>query len=439
MKLMKQNQLVIVIEALLELTNVGEWECRHGAYLGLKYLLCAVNLDRDIIVQLIYPRVFNGLKDGVDDVVSEAAGALLPVVKQFIDSIDVCELSELLWNCLTDLDDLTGSTQSTMKLLSEVLKNKVPTANQPLKELVPRIFPFLHHSSSGVRKSALQTLESLTSRPDLASEFLPDICGVLMSHLFQRALFEYYDYNLELIEKSWSNICDHCPLGNLLTATCPLYGHWLTLISRGHMWPLPHELLIKARREEQYFLGGVKAQQAKDDLARNTIASKARCLGARLLGKLAGFIAQPVPGFDYSKEPLTPIEMFSQKILLVNLTKSAFQCTAIGLLVMSWCEHHRQQLNILAPNSIKEAIWKHLSIGDSMEFEEIGLAWQQVQTDASDLLATLKYHKIMILQGTDKIPEKPNSSEIDILVQFELENDCKKNRIKPSRLKKPIY
>ena len=40
-------------------------------------------------------------------------------------SIDVSELSELLWNCLTDLDDLTGSTQSTMKLLSEVLKNMV--------------------------------------------------------------------------------------------------------------------------------------------------------------------------------------------------------------------------------------------------------------------------------------------------------------------------
>ena len=105
----------------------------------------------------------------------------------------------------------------------------------------------------------------------MASEFLPDICGVLMSHLFQRALFEYYDYNLKLIEKSWSNICDHCPLGNLLTATCPLYGHWLTLISRGHMWPLPHELLIKARREEQYFLGGVKAQQAKGQLISEQI------------------------------------------------------------------------------------------------------------------------------------------------------------------------
>ena len=63
----------------------GDWECRHGAYLGLKYLLCAVKLNRDIIVEMIYPRVFNGLKDGVDDVVSEAAAALLPVVNQFID------------------------------------------------------------------------------------------------------------------------------------------------------------------------------------------------------------------------------------------------------------------------------------------------------------------------------------------------------------------
>ena len=51
----------------------------------------------------------------------------------------------------------------------------------------------------------------------MASEFLPDICGVFMSHLFQRCLFEYHDYNLELIEKAWNNICDHCPLAALLT------------------------------------------------------------------------------------------------------------------------------------------------------------------------------------------------------------------------------
>ena len=167
-----------------------------------------------MIVSKIYPRVFQGLKDVVDDVVSEAAATLIPVVKQFVEKINIEELSELLWNCLTDLDDLTGSTQSTMKLLSEVLKIKVPFG-QNLRELVPRLFPFLHHSSWGVRKAALQTLVSLTSRMDLSSQFLPEVCGVLMSHLYQRALFEEYQENLDLLEDAWGQICDNCPLGKL--------------------------------------------------------------------------------------------------------------------------------------------------------------------------------------------------------------------------------
>ena len=54
MKLMETFQLEQVINVLLELTDQPYWECRHGAYLGLKYLLCAVNLNRDIIVDLIY-------------------------------------------------------------------------------------------------------------------------------------------------------------------------------------------------------------------------------------------------------------------------------------------------------------------------------------------------------------------------------------------------
>ena len=118
-----------------------------------------------------------------------------------------------------------------------------------------------------------------------------------------------------------------------------------------------------------------------------------------MLGKLAGFIAQPVPGFDYSKDPLTPIERLSSTILVVNLTKSAFQCIAIGLVVISWCEHHPDQFeNDKAPQSLKDALWNKLSLGDTIEFEEIALSWKHVQTDASDLLATLKYHNVKILQ-----------------------------------------
>ena len=434
MKLMNNRHLKAMILVLLELSRQEDWECRHGAFLGLKYLLNVVNLDREIIVESIYPQVFRGLKDVVDDVVSEAAATLIPVVKQFIDCIDVEELSELLWNGLTDLDDLTGSTQSTMKLLAEVLNIRVPTHSKgSLKDLVPRLIPFLHHSSGKVRKAALQTLVSLASKSSLAKEFLPEICGSLLTHLYQRALFEHEPENLDLIEAAWGHVCDYCPLSALLTSTCPLFGHWLSVISRPPLWPLPHELLVKAKKDQQYFLGGTKAQQALEEAEKKRLATRARCLSARLLGKLAGYIAQPVPGFDYSKEPLSPIEMFSQKILLVNLTKSAFQCTAIGLLVMSWCEHHQEQVKISAPESLKASLWKHLSYGDNLEFDETGVAFQQIQTDASDLLATLKYHKIFVLPEDQAIPHKPILAEIQALVDFLLENETKKHRIKPSR------
>ena len=109
------QQVIAIINVLLAFADQPAWECRHGAFLGLKYVLSVVDLNPDTIVNIIYPKVFQGLKDGVDDVVSEAAFALIPVVKQFVHRIDLSPLSDLLWNCLTDLDDLTGSTQIAFK------------------------------------------------------------------------------------------------------------------------------------------------------------------------------------------------------------------------------------------------------------------------------------------------------------------------------------
>ena len=98
---------------------------------------------------------------------------------------------------------------------------------------------------TGVRKASLQTLLSLVSRPILAASFLPPICASMMSHLYEQSILESHEENLKLIEESWNQICDHCPLAALLTATCPLYGKWLVLISKPHMWPLPNDLLFK--------------------------------------------------------------------------------------------------------------------------------------------------------------------------------------------------
>ena len=52
-------------------------------------MLSVVNLNHETIINVIYPKVFKGIKDVVDDVVSEAAFALIPVVKQFVHHIDL--------------------------------------------------------------------------------------------------------------------------------------------------------------------------------------------------------------------------------------------------------------------------------------------------------------------------------------------------------------
>ena len=435
LKLMPTEMVEAVVVILLQLTDQSDWQCRHGGYLGLKYLLagCTGKLSLDLVVRTIYSNLYRGLQDVVDDVVSVAAEALVPVVQKFINHIDVDTLSDALWNCLTDLDDLAGSTQATMKLLSEIVVIKVPEKCGPrMKELAPRLFPFFHHPSSGVRRASLQTLHALVSQKRLALEFLPFTCGPIMSHLFQRSLVESDPVNLNLIERAWSKACDNCPLGALLTATCPLYGSWFVLISKPPIWPLPNELLIITKKDDFQYLGGPPAQHSTDELERNILAARSRCSGARLLGKLAGFILQPVPGFDYSKDPMTPVELFVQKILLANLTKSGYQSTAIALVIQGWRSHHTEQVSSIAPQSLKLAIHEYL-VGP-LEFEETSQTWGQLQTDASDLLATLKYHKIMVLENTELVPDKPSASDIEQLTNYPLDASFKKSKLKPLRM-----
>ena len=81
------------------------------------------------------------------------------------------------------------------------------------------------------------------------------------------------------------------------------------------MWPLPNELLLKTKKDEQNYLGGTKAQQANNELERNILATRARCQGAKLLGKLAGFIVQPVPGLFMPNIPFCWCKNFFREII----------------------------------------------------------------------------------------------------------------------------
>ena len=86
----------------------------------IKYLL-AMRCDlASKLLENVYPSVFLSLEDEVDDVVSVAAGALIPVAPLLLQStISIIPLIKRLWDALKTLDDLSSSTHSIMYLVSK--------------------------------------------------------------------------------------------------------------------------------------------------------------------------------------------------------------------------------------------------------------------------------------------------------------------------------
>ncbi|XP_071538423.1 TATA-binding protein-associated factor 172 isoform X2 [Panulirus ornatus] len=145
-----------------------EWEARHGGLLGLKYLLAVRDDLRTKLLTHTYPHIYKGLLDEMDDVVAVAASCLVPVADSVVLLLEkevVMKLVATLWDALLDIDDLTSSTNSILMLLAKLLAHpgNSDSIRSNLSELVPRLWPFLYHSSSSVRGSALKTLDTLTA------------------------------------------------------------------------------------------------------------------------------------------------------------------------------------------------------------------------------------------------------------------------------------
>jgi TATA-binding protein-associated factor len=148
---------------------------------------------------------------------------------------------------------------------------------EPMSVLIPRLWPFLSHSTSSVRRSTLQTLQTLTKNQtkiktettdDKSSVFgfsknndkcdikLPAITGTIttatsttnnlvlnfgvkdwppmllqeaLRHIFQRVLVEHVPDIQQLVEHVWNNLVTSANLSALLHAACPYVACWLCL------------------------------------------------------------------------------------------------------------------------------------------------------------------------------------------------------------------
>ncbi|KAI5955929.1 MOT1 [Candida jiufengensis] len=180
------------------------WEAKHGGMLGVRYL---VSVRTDILLKNpeMFDKVINmvlyGLQESDDDVQSVAALTLTPIASQVVTTRQsiVKSLLAVIWDCLVNLrDDLSASIGSVMDLLAKLCSHKEvieiiqQDANQDelnsFKNLVPRLYPFLRHSITNVRKAVLRTILEFLSIDDFITKTWIDAKAVRL--LFQNLLVE---------------------------------------------------------------------------------------------------------------------------------------------------------------------------------------------------------------------------------------------------------
>jgi len=387
---------------VLQLVQQEEWECRHGGLLAVKYLLAVRTDMAQQLLPRLYPQIYTGLTDAADDVVATAAAALLPVSSLMITLLpqSVPTLCDQLWAQLLELDDLTSSTHSIMALLAELLSQGdnpthcLSSSSPPLSSLVPRLYPFLSHSSSQVRKAALSTLLTLSSHPSVAEHWLPSCAMDLLRNIYQRALLEHNNQNLSLVVSVWNCVCTNTPLQPLLMAGCPWFGPWIKLISGPAHAPLDPSILLPSSNRQ--FLGGPEAQPITDPVEKDKAVSRARNTAAKLLGKLAAFIVRPVPGIVYTPDMESPLQMLLDKVLIPQLgTNSAYQKLAISMIILQWLDQTPPPPE-LSSSPLPATLLTCLT--EQPNYEELSHQFAKLGSEATDYISSLRHYKLDVDQ-----------------------------------------
>ncbi|KAI5966360.1 MOT1 [Candida pseudojiufengensis] len=205
------------------------WEAKHGGMLGVRYL---VSVRTDILLE--HPEMFDqvinmvlyGLQESDDDVQSVAALTLTPIASQVVATRQsiIKSLLPVIWDCLVNLrDDLSASIGSVMDLLARLCSHKEvieiiqQDANQDelnsFKNLVPRLYPFLRHSITNVRKAVLRTILEFLSIDDLATKTWIDSKTVRL--LFQNLLVEQNPDVLKLSQTVYDKLLQEISKNNL--------------------------------------------------------------------------------------------------------------------------------------------------------------------------------------------------------------------------------
>ncbi|XP_043653491.1 TATA-binding protein-associated factor 172 [Drosophila teissieri] len=439
-----------IVDILLQLIqHKNEWEVRHGGLLGLKYVFVVREELLPIYLPQSISNILIGLLDAVDDVGAVAAATLIPVsswLPKLLNPAQVSSIVKMLWDLLLDQDELTSACNSFMGLLAAILC--LPNAArwvemEPMAILVPRLWPFLSHSTSSVRRSTLKTLMTLTSADRVKSEPKDEnqveeeadkekmklnfgvsdwkwqLLQQALRHIYQRILVEPQADIQALARQVWSNLIEHADLGALLHAACPFVSSWICLSMQPPKLAFDAGVLIRAGGDTstpgsasrkrtprigdelggnilahsnaslKLFLGGSEATPLE---VRDANFMRARISSSRALGALSHYLVQPAPGVVYTPQTESPTDCYT-KVLLGHLNAhSAVQRIVCGLIIAFWALEDEPVRP--GPPNLQEKL--HQCVSEYVYYDEVAISLTRLLQEAQDFIATLKQNKIPI-------------------------------------------
>lgn len=304
------------LNILLQMQCRPEWEIRHGSLLGIKYLVAVRQEMLHNLLAHVLPACKTGLEDPDDDVRAVAADALIPTAASIVSlkGQTLHSIVMLLWDILLDLDDLSPSTSSVMNLLAEIYSQEemIPkmfgaSASKEKQELdlnevvciddlgeginiqenpymlstlAPRLWPFMRHSITSVRYSAIRTLERLLeagykkniSEPSTSSFWPSFILGDTLRIVFQNLLLESNEEISQCSERVWRLLLQ-CSVGDLEDAARSYISSWIELATTPYGSPLDSTKMFwpVALPRKSHFRAAAKMRAVKleNDSCRN--------------------------------------------------------------------------------------------------------------------------------------------------------------------------
>jgi TATA-binding protein-associated factor len=376
----------------------------------MKYLLSVRQDMIDEILPLVFDSIFSRLKDPIDDVSAVAAAALVPVKDALIKTLPhaIGPTLKFLWDALLEIDDLTSSTSSILMLLSSLLTFGDNCSNGlSLDALLPRLWPFLGHAMTAVRKSVLEALLILVRKSLQVDWMQEESYKTALSLTYQRSLVENDPKVSRLLQEAWSEMVNRSTSPQLLFLSSNFVAGSICLMMHPAKFPLdsttsPVWVTVKHHKqsaghehegetyEEKAFIGGY-------DLSENPATRERAVLTCRIAaGKMLAILSEHLTtSSDHSPAPIT-IECLSNLFLFHLNSKSSLQRMCVGLILQEWAMYKQSRGCGLDPQP-KPALDRCLScLEENVSYDEISTSFARLQQEVRDFVSFLNSNKVPI-------------------------------------------